>query len=57
MIAFDLPPRVPHVERIRALRADIDKGIRSLDDGKGIVLNIEEFIREKNAERRGPSEA
>jgi hypothetical protein len=57
MIAFDLPPRVPHVERIRALRADIDKGIRSLDDGKGVVLNIEEFIREKNAERSGPSEA
>jgi hypothetical protein len=36
-----------HVEKLRRLRADIDKGIRSLDAGEGHELNIEEFIRNK----------
>ena len=57
MITFDLPAQVPRAERLQALHADIDKGIGSLDDGEGVVLNIEEFIGEKNAERGGPSEA
>jgi hypothetical protein len=36
-----------HVERLRALRAEIDKGILSLDAGQGRESNIEEFIRRK----------
>lgn len=41
-----------HVERLRKLRAGIDKGIRSLDAGEGKPLDIEEFIRQSN-ERHG----
>ena len=41
-----------HVERLRLLRAEIDKGIRSLDAGQGSELNIDRFIAQKN-ERRG----
>jgi hypothetical protein len=36
-----------HIERLRALRAEIDKGIRSLDAGRGKESPIEEFIRQK----------
>jgi hypothetical protein len=36
-----------HVERLRALRAEIDKGIRSLDAGQGRESSIEEFVRRK----------
>jgi hypothetical protein len=36
-----------HVEKLRALRAEIDKGIRSLDAGEGRESSIEEFIRQK----------
>ena len=42
-----------HVEKLRALRAEVDKGIRSLDAGKGSVLNIEDFLREKNSRDGG----
>lgn len=38
-----------HVEKLRQLRADIDKGIRSLDAGEGRPLDIEGFIRQANA--------
>lgn len=38
-----------HVERLRQLRAEIDKGIRSLDAGEGKELDIQEFIERKNA--------
>jgi hypothetical protein len=41
-----------HVERLRKLRAEVDKGIRSLDQGEGRPLDVEEFLREKN-ERYG----
>jgi hypothetical protein len=34
-----------HVEKLRSLRIEIDKGIRSLDAGKGKKLNIEDVIR------------
>jgi predicted transcriptional regulator len=34
-----------HVEKLRQLRADIDAGLRSLDEGKGKPLDIEQFIR------------
>jgi hypothetical protein len=42
-----------HVEKLRELRADIDKGIRSLDAGGGTPLDIEEFIRQANAKHGG----
>jgi hypothetical protein len=37
-----------HVEQLRHLRAEIDKGIRSLDAGEGKPLDIEDFLRRKN---------
>jgi len=37
-----------HVEKLRQLRIDIDKGVRSLDAGEGKPLNIEEFLRQVN---------
>jgi hypothetical protein len=43
-----------HVEKLRHLRAEIDKGIKSLDAGEGKPLDIEEFIRQSN-ERHGGS--
>jgi hypothetical protein len=43
-----------HVEKLSQLRADIDKGIRSLDAGEGEPLDIEDFLRRQN-ERYGES--
>jgi hypothetical protein len=37
-----------HVEKLRLLRAEIDKGIRSLDAGQGSELNIDSLISQKN---------
>ena len=37
-----------HVEKLRALRGEIDKGVRSLDAGKGCESSIEDFLRQKN---------
>ena len=37
-----------HVEKLRALRAEIDKGIRSLDAGQGRESSIDDFLRQKN---------
>ena len=42
-----------HVEKLTALRAEIDKGIRSLDAGKGSALDIEDLLRRKNSEHGG----
>jgi len=42
-----------HVEKLRALRAEVDKGIRSLDEGKGAPLDIETFIEEQNTRHAG----
>jgi hypothetical protein len=39
-----------HVEKLRTLRADIEKGIRSLDAGCGKKIDIEDVI--KRARRR-----
>jgi hypothetical protein len=36
-----------HVEKLRRLREELDKGARSLDAGKGRKFSIEEFIRQK----------
>jgi hypothetical protein len=43
-----------HVEKLRRLRAEIDKGIRSLDAGEGNPLDVEDFLRLQN-ERHGRS--
>jgi hypothetical protein len=37
-----------HVERLRQLRIEIDKGIRSLDAGEGRPLDIDAVLREIN---------
>ena len=37
-----------HIEKLRALRVEIDRGIRSLDAGKGRESSIDDFIRQKN---------
>lgn len=37
-----------HVERLRELRAEIDKGIGSLDSGKGREIDIEHFLAQKH---------
>ena len=42
-----------HVERLNALRAEIDKGIGSLDADKGSALDIEDFLRRKNSGHGG----
>jgi hypothetical protein len=42
-----------HVEKLNALRDEIDKGISSLDAGEGSALNIEDFLREKNSRHGG----
>ena len=42
-----------HVEKLRRLRIELDKGIRSLDAGKGEALDIEKFIEEQNARHAG----
>ena len=42
-----------HVEKLRALRAEVDKGIRSLDEGKGAPLDIETLIEEQNTRHAG----
>jgi hypothetical protein len=36
-----------HVEKLRRLREELDKGARSLDAGKGATFNIEQFIRQR----------
>jgi hypothetical protein len=36
-----------HVEKLRCLRLDIEKGIRSLDAGKGREFDVEGFLRDK----------
>jgi hypothetical protein len=42
-----------HVEKLNALRGEVDKGIRSLDAGNGSALKIEDLIREKNSRHGG----
>ena len=36
-----------HVEKLRRLREELDKGVRSLDAGKGSTFSVDEFIRQK----------
>jgi len=42
-----------HIEKLRKLRAEVDKGIRALDQGEGKPLDVEEFLREKNEQYSG----
>ena len=42
-----------HVEKLNALRGEIDRGISSLDAGEGSTVNIEEFLREKKSRHGG----
>jgi len=42
-----------HVEKLTALRTEIDKGIQSLDEGKGRALDMEDFLRDKNSRHGG----
>jgi hypothetical protein len=36
-----------HLERLRQLREELDRGIRSLDAGKGEKFSVEDFVRRK----------
>ena len=42
-----------HVEKLKALRTEIDKGMQSLDEGKGSALNMEDFLRDRNLRHGG----
>ena len=42
---------IDHVDKLNALRADIEVGIRELDAGKGRPLDSEDVIRQARAER------
>jgi hypothetical protein len=41
---------LPHLEKLRGLREEIDKGIRSLEAGEGEPLDLAEFL---NRQHRG----
>lgn len=43
-----------HVDKVRALRADLERGLRSLDMGRGRTVDIEELIRQARAGRGQP---
>ena len=38
-----------HIEKLRQLREELDKGLRSLAAGEGKPLDIEQFLTEQNA--------
>lgn len=41
-----------YIEKLLALRLEIDKGSRALDEAAGDALDVEEFLRQQN-ERHG----
>jgi len=43
-----------HVEKMRALRADLESGLRSLDAGQDKPVDIEDVIRRAHAGRGQP---
>ena len=45
--------QLAHVEKVNALRGEIDRGISSLDTGEGGVLDVENFLRENNLRHGG----
>jgi hypothetical protein len=42
-----------HVEKLRALRDEIDKGIRPFDARQGRELNVDDLVRQKNKRHGG----
>jgi hypothetical protein len=42
-----------HVEKLKAIRTEIDKGIQLLGDGRGRALDMEDFLRDKNSRHDG----
>ena len=44
-----------HVEKLGAIRTELDKGIQSLNEGKGRALDMEDFLRDKNSRHGGAS--
>jgi hypothetical protein len=42
-----------HVEKLKALRTEMEKGIQSLDEGMGRALDMEDFLRDKNSRHGG----
>lgn len=38
-----------HVEKVRRLRAELDKGARSLDHGEGQLLKVDDVIKRARA--------
>ena len=40
---------LPEAEKLRRLRIELDKGLRSLEVSKGEPLDIEKFIEEQHA--------
>jgi hypothetical protein len=47
------PESRDQTDKLEALRAEIDIGIRQLDAGLGQPLDVEEFLRRANAEHTG----
>jgi len=43
---------IDYLDKLNALRADIQKGVRQLDAGEGRELDVEEFLREMHAQHR-----
>jgi hypothetical protein len=42
-----------HVEKLGALRTEIDRGLESLDAGRGTAVDMEDLLRRKNAPHDG----
>lgn len=42
-----------YIEKLRWLRAEIDKGIRSLDAGEGVELDMDAFLQEMHEKHGG----
>jgi hypothetical protein len=38
-----------HVEKLRHLREELDKGVGSLDAGEGVAFSIDELIKRKTS--------
>lgn len=45
---------IDYLDRLNALRADLETGVRELDDGKGRELDIEDLLRRARS-RHGKS--
>jgi signal transduction histidine kinase len=43
---------IDYLDKLSALRADLETGIRQLDAGEGRELNIEDFLRDMHAQHR-----